>query len=120
MRWFHRISALRETTPTDAPHSPDWPLPLPAGLWTLEYKRVLTTPLCIAAARGHADCVRHLLDRGADPNASPGGRGPLHEACLGDHAACARLLLLHHADPDLLSAEGLAPLHLCRKAASLG
>ncbi|XP_054578816.1 ankyrin repeat and SOCS box protein 18 [Eptesicus fuscus] len=90
------------------------------GLWTLEYTRELTTPLCIAAARGHEACVSHLLGRGADPNASPGGRGPLHEACLGGHTACAQLLLQHRADPDLLSAEGLAPLHLCRTAASLG
>ncbi|XP_045701662.1 ankyrin repeat and SOCS box protein 18 isoform X2 [Phyllostomus hastatus] len=91
-----------------------------SGLWTLEYKRELTTPLCIAAARGHEDCVGHLLHRGADPDSSPGGRGPLHEACLGGHTACAELLLRHRADPDLLSAEGLAPLHLCRTAASLG
>ncbi|KAF4022045.1 hypothetical protein G4228_013594 [Cervus hanglu yarkandensis] len=91
-----------------------------SGLWTLEYKRELTTPLCIAAAQGHTACVRHLLGRGADPDASPGGRGALHEACLGGHTACARLLLQHRADPDLLSAEGLAPLHLCRTAASLG
>ncbi|XP_062960303.1 ankyrin repeat and SOCS box protein 18 isoform X1 [Cynocephalus volans] len=90
------------------------------GLWTLEYKRELTTPLCIAAAHGHTACVRHLLGRGAAPDASPGGRGALHEACLGGHTACARLLLRHRADPDLLSAEGLAPLHLCRTAASLG
>ncbi|KAK2490459.1 hypothetical protein MC885_020412 [Smutsia gigantea] len=91
-----------------------------SGLWTLEYKRELTTPLCIAAARGHTACVRHLLGRGADPDASPGGRGALHEACLGAHTACARLLLRHGADPDLLNAEGLAPLHCCRTAASLG
>ncbi|XP_004001820.3 ankyrin repeat and SOCS box protein 18 [Ovis aries] len=91
-----------------------------SGLWTLEYKRELTTPLCIAAAQGHTACVRHLLGCGADPDASPGGRGALHEACLGGHTACARLLLQHRADPDLLSAEGLAPLHLCRTAASLG
>ncbi|XP_019657228.1 ankyrin repeat and SOCS box protein 18 isoform X2 [Ailuropoda melanoleuca] len=90
------------------------------SLWTLEYKRELTTPLCIAAARGHTACVRHLLSRGADPDASPGGQGALHEACLGGHTACAQLLLQHSADPDLLSAEGLAPLHLCRTAASLG
>ncbi|XP_070929739.1 ankyrin repeat and SOCS box protein 18 isoform X1 [Macaca nemestrina] len=90
------------------------------GLWTLEYKRELTTPLCIAAAHGHAACVRYLLGRGADPDTSPGGRGALHEACLGGHTACARLLLQHRADPDLLSAEGLAPLHLCRTVASLG
>ncbi|XP_003798277.1 ankyrin repeat and SOCS box protein 18 [Otolemur garnettii] len=91
-----------------------------SGLWTLEYKRELTTPLCIAAAHGHTACVRHLLDHGADPDASPGGRGALHEACLGAHTACAQLLLQHRADPDLLSADGLTPLHLCRTAASLG
>nr|XP_036865826.1 ankyrin repeat and SOCS box protein 18 isoform X2 [Manis javanica] len=91
-----------------------------SGLWTLEYKRELTTPLCIAAARGHTACVRHLLGRGADPDASPGDRGALHEACLGAHTACAQLLLRHGAHPDLPSAEGLAPLHCCRTAASLG
>ncbi|VCX37855.1 unnamed protein product [Gulo gulo] len=103
----------------------EWQVASPAtfglsGLWTLEYKRELTTPLCIAAARGHTACVRHLLSRGADPDASPGGQGALHEACLGGHTACAQLLLQHGADPDLLSAEGLTPLHLCRTAASLG
>nr|XP_024646137.1 ankyrin repeat and SOCS box protein 18 [Macaca nemestrina] len=103
----------------------EWQVKSPAtfglsGLWTLEYKRELTTPLCIAAAHGHAACVRYLLGRGADPDASPGGRGALHEACLGGHTTCARLLLQHRADPDLLSAEGLAPLHLCRTVASLG
>ncbi|GAB5576115.1 ankyrin repeat and SOCS box protein 18 [Prionailurus iriomotensis] len=103
----------------------EWQVKSPAtfglsGLWTLEYKRELTTPLCIAAARGHTACVRHLLSRGADPDASPGGQGALHEACLGGRTACAQLLLQHGADPDLLSAEGLAPLHLCRTAASLG
>ncbi|OBS80490.1 hypothetical protein A6R68_21310 [Neotoma lepida] len=91
-----------------------------SGLWTLEYKRELTTPLCIAAAHGHVFCVRHLLSHSADPDARPGDRGALHEACLGGHTACTRLLLQHGADPDLLSAEGLAPLHLCRTPSSLG
>ncbi|XP_047403094.1 ankyrin repeat and SOCS box protein 18 isoform X2 [Sciurus carolinensis] len=103
----------------------EWQVKSPAtfglsGLWTLEYKRELTTPLCIAAAHGHTACVRHLLARGAQPDASPGGRSALHEACLGDHTACALLLLQYGADPDLPSAEGLAPLHLCRTTASLG
>uniref|UniRef100_A0A2K6K3F3 Ankyrin repeat and SOCS box containing 18 n=1 Tax=Rhinopithecus bieti TaxID=61621 RepID=A0A2K6K3F3_RHIBE len=100
----------------------EWQVKSPAtfglsGLWTLEYKRELTTPLCIAAAHGHTACVRYLLGRGADPDASPGGRGALHEACLGATRACARLLL--GASPDLLSAEGLA---LCTlpQVASLG
>ncbi|KAM6178447.1 ankyrin repeat and SOCS box protein 18 [Rhynchocyon petersi] len=91
-----------------------------SGLWTLEYKRELTTPLCLASAQGHSGCLRHLLAHGARPDASPGGRSALHEACLGGHTACASLLLHHHADPNLASADGLAPLHLCRTAASLG
>ncbi|XP_017745770.1 PREDICTED: ankyrin repeat and SOCS box protein 18 [Rhinopithecus bieti] len=109
----------------------EWQVKSPAtfglsGLWTLEYKRELTTPLCIAAAHGHTACVRYLLGRGADPDASPGGRGALHEACLGATRACARLLLgastaqpRPKKGPDLLSAEGLA---LCTlpQVASLG
>ncbi|XP_019657229.1 ankyrin repeat and SOCS box protein 18 isoform X3 [Ailuropoda melanoleuca] len=116
------VDAVIELANEDWMKEPSAQLPagVLVGLWTLEYKRELTTPLCIAAARGHTACVRHLLSRGADPDASPGGQGALHEACLGGHTACAQLLLQHSADPDLLSAEGLAPLHLCRTAASLG
>ncbi|CAK7321600.1 Ankyrin repeat and SOCS box protein 18 [Vulpes lagopus] len=116
------VDAVIELANDDWMKDPSAQLPASVlvGLWTLEYKRELTTPLCIAAARGHTTCVQHLLSRGADPDASPGGRGALHEACLGGHTACAQLLLQHGADPDLLSAEGLAPLHLCRTAASLG
>ncbi|NXI66491.1 ASB18 protein, partial [Anseranas semipalmata] len=91
-----------------------------SGLWSLEYKRELTTPLCIAAGRGHAACLRHLLHRRADPDLAPGGRAPLHEACRGGHAACVELLLEHKADPNLRSDEGLAPLHLCTTRDSLG
>ncbi|XP_047578159.1 ankyrin repeat and SOCS box protein 18 isoform X2 [Lutra lutra] len=116
------VDAVIELDNDDWMKDPAAQLPVGAlvGLWTLEYKRELTTPLCIAAAHGHTPCVRHLLSRGADPDASPGGQGALHEACLGGHTACAQLLLQHGADPDLLSAEGLTPLHLCRTAASLG
>ncbi|XP_069926103.1 ankyrin repeat and SOCS box protein 18 isoform X1 [Oryctolagus cuniculus] len=116
------VDAVLELANDDWMKEPDAQLPPGAllGLWTLEYKRELTTPLCIAAAHGHTASVRHLLSRGAHPDASPGGRGALHEACLGAHTACARLLLQHGAHPDLRSAEGLAPLHLCRTAASLG
>ncbi|XP_065493289.1 ankyrin repeat and SOCS box protein 18 isoform X2 [Caloenas nicobarica] len=91
-----------------------------SGLWSLEYKRELTTPLCLAARRGHTACLRHLLRRRADPDLAPGGRGPLHEACLGGHTDCVELLLEYEADPNLQSDEGLAPLHLCTTPDSLG
>ncbi|NXX47472.1 ASB18 protein, partial [Tricholaema leucomelas] len=91
-----------------------------SGLWSLEYKRELTTSLCLAARHGHTACLRHLLHQQADPNSAPGGRGPLHEACLGAHTDCVVLLLEHKADPNLRSDEGLAPLHLCTTQDSLG
>ncbi|NXR11344.1 ASB18 protein, partial [Semnornis frantzii] len=91
-----------------------------SGLWSLEYKQELTTSLCLTARRGHTACLRHLLHRRADPNLAPGGRGPLHEACLGGHTDCVVLLLEHKADPNLRSNEGLAPLHLCTTQDSLG
>ncbi|NXP52700.1 ASB18 protein, partial [Heliornis fulica] len=90
------------------------------GLWSLEYKQELTTPLCLAARWGHSACLRHLLRRGADPDLAPGGLGPLHEACLGGHTDCVELLLEHKADPNLRNDEGLAPLHLCTTQDSLG
>ncbi|NWS43613.1 ASB18 protein, partial [Probosciger aterrimus] len=91
-----------------------------SGLWSLEYKRELSTPLCLAARRGHAAVLRHLLCHRADPDLAPGGCGPLHEACLGAHTDCAALLLQHRADPNLRSDQGLAPLHLCTTRDSLG
>ncbi|NXW61535.1 ASB18 protein, partial [Eurystomus gularis] len=90
-----------------------------SGLWSLEYKQELTTPLCLTARHGHTACLRHLLHRRANPDLAPGGRGPLHEACLGGHIDCVELLLEHMADPNLQSDEGLAPLHLCTTQDSL-
>ncbi|XP_039925999.1 ankyrin repeat and SOCS box protein 18 [Hirundo rustica] len=90
-----------------------------SGLWALEEKRELSTPLCLAARHGHPDCLRHLLRRGADPNLAPGGQGPLHEACQGGHGHCLELLLEYRADPNLRSDRGAAPLHLCTSPGSL-
>lgn len=114
-RLVHRGREPSEPVPGISPS----PSP-PTGLWSLEYKQELTTPLCLAARWGHAACLRHLLRRRANPDLAPGGRGPLHEACLGGHTDCVELLLEHRADPNLLSDEGLAPLHLCTTQDSLG
>ncbi|XP_029462267.1 ankyrin repeat and SOCS box protein 18 isoform X2 [Rhinatrema bivittatum] len=83
------------------------------GLWSLEYKRELTNPLCITAKCGYLDCLLYLLQRRADPNAAPGGKSPLHEASLEGHVDCVELLLEYRANPNLLSDDGFAPLHLC-------
>ncbi|KAL8173061.1 UNVERIFIED_CONTAM: hypothetical protein K2H54_038695 [Gekko kuhli] len=91
-----------------------------SGLWSLEYKRELTNPLCISASQGHTACLRHLLFWRADPNAAPGGQGALHEACRGGHADCVELLLEHKANPNILNDDGQAPLHLCTSHNSLG
>ncbi|KAJ7344701.1 hypothetical protein JRQ81_000651, partial [Phrynocephalus forsythii] len=103
----------------------EWQVQSPAayglsGLWSLEYKRELTTPLCISASRGHTACLRHLLFWRADPNAAPGGRTALHEACEGGHTECVELLLEHKANANLLSDDGRAPLHLCTRQDTLG
>ncbi|XP_016155114.1 PREDICTED: ankyrin repeat and SOCS box protein 18 [Ficedula albicollis] len=90
-----------------------------SGLWALEERQELSTPLCLAARHGHPECLRHLLRRGADPNLAPGGQGPLHEACRGGHSHCVELLLEYKANPNLRSEEGLAPLHLCASPGSL-
>nr|XP_060610990.1 ankyrin repeat and SOCS box protein 18 isoform X2 [Anolis sagrei ordinatus] len=91
-----------------------------SGLWSLEYKRDLTNPLCISASHGHTACLRHLLFWRADPNAAPGGRSALHEACGKGHTSCTELLLEHKANPNLVSDEGQVPLHLCTGQNTLG
>ncbi|NWS79847.1 ASB18 protein, partial [Toxostoma redivivum] len=90
-----------------------------SGLWVLEEKQELSTPLCLAARHGHPACLRHLLRLGADPDLAPGGREPLHEACQGGHSDCVELLLEYRANPNLQSDEGMAPLHLCTSPDSL-
>ncbi|XP_034160259.1 ankyrin repeat and SOCS box protein 18 isoform X2 [Pangasianodon hypophthalmus] len=89
------------------------------GLWSLEYKQELTSPLCIAAAQGFTDCLLYLLEHGAHPNLSAGGKAALHEACTNGNTECAELLLEHGANPNQLTEDGLAPLHMCRTPQSL-
>ncbi|XP_053837883.1 ankyrin repeat and SOCS box protein 18 [Vidua macroura] len=90
-----------------------------SGLWALQEKLELSTPLCLAAQHGHPDCLRHLLRRGADPDLAPGAQGPLHRACLWGHSDCVELLLEHRAQPNAQSEQGTAPLRLCTSRHSL-
>uniref|UniRef100_A0A8C4NKD6 Ankyrin repeat and SOCS box containing 18 n=1 Tax=Eptatretus burgeri TaxID=7764 RepID=A0A8C4NKD6_EPTBU len=91
-----------------------------SGLWPLPSQRVHTTPACITASRGYEACLRHLLERGADPEAAPGGECALHCACEGAHQACVQLLLEYGARPNSCSEPGLTPLHMCTVSESLG
>lgn len=90
-----------------------------SGMWTLTSKVKQSSPLRMAASRGHSGCVEELLFRGAEVNDDPGGSAALHDACAGGHAACVRLLLAHGAEPELLAEDGSAPLHLCTSVQSL-
>lgn len=59
-----------------------------------------TRLLTLAAAHGHTDMVKALIDRGADVNAKDGtGWTPLHAAAYGGHPEIIRLLLERGAVP---------------------
>ncbi len=61
-------------------------------------------PIKNAAARGHIEIVRFLLERGADPNLPEEGIAPqghaLYSAAANSHFEVAKLLLEHGADPN--------------------
>jgi ankyrin repeat protein len=61
-------------------------------------------PLRSAAARGHIDVVRLLLERGADPNLPEPGIAPrghaLYSAVANGHVEIVKLLLAHGAYPN--------------------
>ncbi|XP_076853140.1 ankyrin repeat and SOCS box protein 16 [Brachyhypopomus gauderio] len=104
------VNALMETVREEMVWTPEM------GMWTISSKVNQTSALRLAASRGHCGCVEELLFRGAEVDADPGGRTALHDACSGAHHTCVKLLLDHGADPDVLSADGNAPLHLCSTA----
>ncbi|XP_052004798.1 ankyrin repeat and SOCS box protein 18-like isoform X2 [Xyrauchen texanus] len=89
------------------------------GLWSLEYRRELTSPLCIAAAQGFTECLQYLLEHSAHPNLIAGGKVALHEACANNNTDCVELLLEHGANPNQMTEEGLTPLHLCSTPQSI-
>nr|XP_020654954.1 ankyrin repeat and SOCS box protein 16 isoform X1 [Pogona vitticeps] len=89
------------------------------GLWVLTPQKKHTSPLRITVSRGYRDCVKHLLLQGADVDAIVGGKAALHDSCADHRAECTRLLLNYSANPNILSEEGLAPLHLCTTQESL-
>lgn len=91
----------------------------PVGLWSLSYEQDLTTPLHITAGRGFADCLKLLLQRGANVELAPGGFTALHESCENCQPECTKLLLIHGANANSVSEDGLMPLHVCTRPQSL-
>ncbi|XP_041805579.1 ankyrin repeat and SOCS box protein 10 [Chelmon rostratus] len=89
------------------------------GLWSLSYEQELTTPLHITAGRGFSDCLRLLLQRGANVDLAPGGTTALHESCENCQPECTKLLLVHGANANAVSEDGLMPLHVCTSPESL-
>ena len=78
----------------------------------------------MAAARGHVECIRCLLDssRGAATLDTQDRRGStsLHLALRRHHAGAALLLLHTGADFDLPDGEGETPIHICAREGMLG
>ncbi|XP_075953277.1 ankyrin repeat and SOCS box protein 10 [Anarhichas minor] len=89
------------------------------GLWSLSYEQELTTPLHITASRGFTDCLRLLLQRGADVDLAPEGTTALHESCENCQPECNKLLLIHGANANAVTEEGFMPLHFCTSPESL-
>lgn len=89
------------------------------GLWSLSYEQELTTPLHITAGRGFTDCLRLLLQRGANVDLAPSGITALHESCESCQPECTKLLLIHGANANAVSEDGLMPLHVCTRPESL-
>lgn len=73
------------------------------------------TPVYFAAAGGHADILRLLLDRGGNADAGTPGEGQgsaLTVAVYFGHNDCAKLLMERGARHDLTDYDGRTPLHL--------
>lgn len=67
--------------------------------------------LRLAAVNGHCECVKHLLDMGADPNgASQMGLTPLHWAAGYGRHEVVLVLLSRGANPKAVTKRGKTPL----------
>jgi ankyrin repeat protein len=72
------------------------------------------TPLIFASEMGSTECVRILLEMGADPNHIGGGVlcwTALHLATLGSYVDVVTLLLEHDASLDIQDKDGWTALH---------
>jgi ankyrin repeat protein len=80
-----------------------------------------STPLCIAARRGHTEAVRSLLGGGADVNFANEDRAtPLVKAADGGHVEVAKLLLEAHADPNVADRQGRTAMSIAARSGNPG
>ncbi|MCI8372799.1 MAG: hypothetical protein HFI75_10495 [Lachnospiraceae bacterium] len=78
------------------------------------------TALHEAARNGHADMLRVMLEKGADPNVTmdepaDAGNTPLHVACENGKAEAVRVLMAAGADDMMQNIQGETPAHLAVK-----
>jgi len=96
--WFGDLNRVRELCDED-PSLASRPSD------SVTYYACSGTPLRNAAAGGHMEIVKLLLERGADPNLPEEGIAPrghaLHSAVVRGHIAIVRLLLEHGAHPNV-------------------
>ncbi|XP_002731762.2 IQ motif and ankyrin repeat domain-containing protein 1-like [Saccoglossus kowalevskii] len=68
------------------------------------------TPLSEAGGGGHADTIKLLLEKGADPNSrGQFERTPLYRAAFSGHLEAAETLLQYGADPRIYANDGCTP-----------
>ncbi|XP_070553325.1 LOW QUALITY PROTEIN: ankyrin-3-like, partial [Ptychodera flava] len=71
------------------------------------------TPLHVAGSRGHLECVKVLLELGANVGVKDSNTlTTLHRAANAGHHDVVTVLIGHGADVNMADADGLTPLHL--------
>ena len=87
-----------------------------APINSLSRNGLRAAPIQSAAAGGHVEIVRMLLEHQADPNVrEQGGYTPLHAAAQNGDEAMIRTLLLGGADLNARSNDGKIPLDLANE-----
>jgi ankyrin repeat protein len=80
-----------------------------------------STALHLSARHGHANALRLLVDRNADPLCTDAEmRTPLHLVAEFGHGLCVKALLDAGADPDGKDANGKTPLQLAQANGHMG